>query len=245
MSGFHTTHWTAVLAAKEPGAEGLQQARLLCETYYQPVLNFIRRTVTISPFQYGSQDAGDLTHGFFIRVMQGKEFRHLERNHGRFRSYLLGAVKYFLADVREKASAQRRGGKGQLVSPSLLPETDIASAAESDARFDKDWAESLVSRAVNELRLEADRSGTGRQFDVLRHWLVGDSKESSREESAAVLGITKEYFKVQVSRLRKKFRLLVHREIAATVDSESNISAELDYLIQVLRQVCPPQKFFP
>jgi RNA polymerase sigma-70 factor (ECF subfamily) len=235
MSGFHTTHWTAVLAAKEPGPEKLQQARLLCETYYQPVLNFIRRTVAVSPFQYGSQDAGDLTHDFFIRVMQGKEFRHLERNHGRFRSYLLGAVKYFLADVREKASAQKRGGRRQPVSLAMLPETDIASAAESDARFDRDWAESLVSRAVNELRLEADRNGTDGQFNVLRHWLVGDSKESGREESAAVLGITKEHFKVQVSRLRKKFRLLIHREIAVTVDSESSITAELDYLILALR----------
>lgn len=214
------------MAAKDGGSA----LHRLCEDYYRPVLNFVRRTISHNHFQYGSRDAEDLAQDFFLRVLQGEEFRHLERNRGRFRSYLLGAVKFFLTDVREKESAQKRGAHLKPVSL----ETGIAEVTDDlDASFDRDWAETVVGRCVEQLREEWKNQSE--RFERLRPWLAGEPGETAREEVMSELGVSKEHFRVLVSRLRKQFRAAVRARIAETVDSDSEIAAELDDLIKALR----------
>lgn len=194
------------------------------------MLNFVRRTIFRNAFRYGSRDAEDLVQDFFLRVLQGEEFRHLRRDRGRFRSYLLGAVKFFLADVREKESAQKRGGSA--VTISMEDEIVEESHADLDARFDRDWAETVVARCVAELRDEWENQSD--RFERLRPWLADEPSEAVREEAMAELGVSKEHFRVLVSRLRKKFRAAVRARIAETVDDDSEVAAELDYLIRAL-----------
>ncbi len=220
---FHTTHWTTILGSRTG----------LCEAYYEPVRNFIRRTVGDNHFQYGGRNAEDLTHDFFLRVLQGEEFHRLERGKGRFRSYLLGAVKFFLADVREKSAALRRGGNKMIVA---LPDDVEDPSAELELRFDRDWAETIVSRAVTQLRQEATEAGEAERFELVKFWLSGDAVEADRDRALKTLEISKEHFKVLVSRLRKKFREKIRNQIAQTVENETEIPAELDYLIRVLRR---------
>lgn len=227
---FHTTHWTAVLAATGDDTKAKAALTVLCESYRGPVLRFIKR-------HRGKQDAEDLTHDFFLRVLQGEEFKHLRQGKGRFRSYLLGAVKFFLADQREKASAKRRGGKKRIISMNAVPDGDVeGSRAELDLRFDRDWAEAIVSRALAELRTEATDSGETARFEVLRFWLGGNVTDTDRDRALETLDVSKEHFKVLVSRLRKKFREKIRSQIAQTVGSEKEIAAELDYLVRVLRR---------
>ena len=219
-STFHTTHWTTILAAKELGdsSQTREAMRFLCETYYRPVFRFINRYVP-RPL-----DAEDLTHDFFLRILEGKEFRSLVREKGRFRSYLLGAVKFFLADFRTKNAAQKRGG----VLQQIPLDFDVADVRESvDAQFDRDWAELLVDRAVATLKEEYRQKGKEADFHTLKPWLTG---EADREEAIQTLDVSPEYFKVLVSRLRKKFREQLRRQIAQTVASEAEIDEELKEL---------------
>lgn len=230
-SHFHTTHWSVVLAAKGDDTKAKAALAVLCESYRGPVLRFIRRHCIQR--RCGNQNAEDLTHDFFLRVLQGEEFRHLRQGKGRFRSYLLGAVKFFLADQREKAAAKCRGGKVRMVSMDAEIEQP---RAQLDLRFDRDWAEAIVSRAVAELRNEATEAGETARFEVLRFWLSGNVTDADRDRALQTLDVSKEHFKVLVSRLRKKFREKIRSQIAQTVVGEEEIVDELDYLIRVLRQ---------
>ena len=219
------------MAVKKNSDEARSAVHRLCEDYYRPVLNFVRRTILHNNFQYGSWDAEDLVQDFFLRVLQGEEFRHLERHRGRFRSYLLGAVKFFLADVRDKESAQKRGGQNTTIP---LKDEIVEVSDDFDAKFDRDWAETVVARCVDQLREEAEKENQPDRFEHLRPWLAGEPGETQREETMAELCISKEHFHVLVSRLRKKFRVAVRARIAETVDSDSEVATELDYLIRAL-----------
>ena len=233
---FATTHWTMVLSALKrgenivSGTEAESAFEVLCQTYYEPVLRFIERTVSSSRRAFGHREARDITHDFFVRVLQGLEFRHLQRDRGRFRSYLLGAVKYFLADLRTSEQTQKRGGCETIIS---LEDEEIPSQnGLADTIFDRDWAETIVNNAIADLRKNAVASGSVSQFEVLRFWLTGD--HGNREQAIEQLGVSAEYFKVIVSRIRKKFRENVRNQIAQTVEHESEIGAELDHLIRSL-----------
>jgi len=226
---FPLPHWTTILAAKELGdsSQAREAMRFLCETYYRPVFRFINRYVP-RPL-----DAEDLTHDFFLRVLEGKEFRSLVREKGRFRSYLLGAVKFFLADFRTKNAAQKRGG----VLQQIPLDFDVADVRESvDAQFDRDWAELLVDRAVASLKEEYRQKGKEADFHTLKPWLTGEAnRQTDRVEAIQTLDVSPEYFKVLVSRLRKKFREQLRKQIAQTVASEAEIDEELKELTLQMR----------
>ena len=218
-----TTHWTTILAAKaENSSQAREAMKFLCETYYRPVFRFICRYIP------ETSSAEDLTHDFFLRILEGKEFRSLQRDKGRFRSYLLGAVKFFLADFRAKNIARKRGGG---IIMQIPPDFDVADLREAaDDQFDRDWAELLVDRAVASLKDEYCAKGKETAFEVLKPCLTGEVPD--REKAMRVLDVSPEYFKVLVSRLRKKFRANLCKQIAQTVADESEIDEELHELIR-------------
>lgn len=206
---------------------------LLCETYYAPVLNYIKRNTDFPATVYGVRGAEDICHDFFLRVLRGEEFKHLERGPGRFRSYLLGAVRFYLAGLREEQAAFKRGGG--MVRVALETELPQKEQKESgDAQFDHDWAVTLVSHAIAQLHQEAKKRDQVEQFDILRRWLLGAPPNENRDRAARALGVTKDHFKVLLSRTRKKFRDNIRLQIAQTVERESDIDGELDYLIEAL-----------
>ena len=103
-SAFRTTHWTQVLAARGESPEARHALRELCEAYYGPVDAFVKR------YRHDQDDSRDLTHEFFARLLEGNSLSGIDRTRGRFRSYLLGAVKHFLADQKDCTLADKRGG---------------------------------------------------------------------------------------------------------------------------------------
>jgi RNA polymerase sigma-70 factor (ECF subfamily) len=234
---FHTTRWTHVLAARGNSPEAKQALRVLCETYYAPVELFVRR------FR-GSDNSRDLTHEFFAKLLEGKSLGNLDRERGRFRSYLLGAVKHFLADLRDRDLAERRGGGHSPQSLDCPPtEADAADRGNVDISdpdglppdgfFDRQWAVALVERAIETLRLEAISEGDLERFDVLKQWLVATDTPVA-EEQVDALGLSASALKVAVHRLRKRFRQVVKARIADTVGDPAEISDELSYLISAL-----------
>jgi RNA polymerase sigma-70 factor (ECF subfamily) len=230
------TRWTLVLRAR--GESPAAQAALgdLCEAYYAPVLTFIR--------QSGCQDeaARDLTQGFFARLLVGGELDTLQQDRGRFRSFLLGAVKHFLANEYDRAQAAKRGGGQMVVSieagagTGTTTELQIPDPAGPvpDTVFDREWAQTLVERGLNALAGEFAAAGKAEQFDTLKPWLLGEVESLSQADAARRLGLTEGAAKVAIHRLRKRFRELVKAEIAQTVDGPTQVKDELRYLLEVL-----------
>lgn len=238
---FATTQWTQVLAARGQSPEAKRALRELCEAYYAPVEAFIRHA------RGGTDDARDLTHEFFTGILAGHALDNLQRGRGRFRSYLLGAVKHFLSDARDHDRAAKRGGGQSPVSlDAPVPKTDsegnsttdhqIAdpSGFPPDAFFDRHWALNLLDRVLSTMAREHERAGKTREYEAIKPWLTGDAATLSPSDAAARLGTTDGAAKVAIHRLRKRFRHLVEAEIAATVADADEVPAELDYLIQAL-----------
>ena len=239
---FRTTRWTQVIAARGASPEGRLALRELCETYYEPVAMFIRRSR--GDFPQGSHEARDLTHAFFAKLLEGHSLDHTDRTQGRFRSYLLGAVKHFLADQRDREWAAKRGGG---VSPRPLANAGTNHESHSDghepvdpqgfppdAYFDRQWGLVIVQQAMTELRAEASEAGELARFEGLQPWLVTPSGHETALQAARSLNLTEGAFKVAVHRLRKRYRQLVLERIAATVGDPSEAAEELNYLVTVL-----------
>ena len=233
-SGFHTTRWTQVLQARGDSVGAQLALSELCQAYYTPVFTFIRRRGA------NEDTARDLTQGFFVRLLARHGLANLEPGRGRFRSFLLGAVKHFLADQYDHDRAAKRGG-GQSPLPleagsdttGTLQVPDPAGPA-PDTYFDRDWAQALVGRALDALAGEQRAIGKESQYEKLKPWLVGNLESLSQAEAARELEMTEGAIKVAIHRLRQRFRELVRLEIAQTVEDPSHIQAELHYLLEVL-----------
>lgn len=237
-AAFVTTHWTRVLEARGDSPEAQAALGELCTAYYAPVLAFIQR---------GGRDehvARDLTQEFFARLLARRGLDTVERGRGRFRSFLLGAVKHFLADRHDHTSAAKRGG-GQ-TPLSLDPHTSSDTTATlqvsdpdspvSDAFFDRQWALTILDRALAALATEHQAAGKSAQFETLKPWLTGDAEKLSQAEAAQQLDLNEGALKVAIHRLRRRFRELVKAEIAQTVGTGADVQTELNYLLEVLSQ---------
>jgi RNA polymerase sigma-70 factor (ECF subfamily) len=188
---------------------------------------------------YSSVDAQDLTQSFFVRFIETGGFASADRERGRFRTYLLGAMKHFLANEWHRARSQKRGGGVTFLEwDALDPEARYAlepeQSVDPDAGFDREWALELIARAMGRLRSESEAGGKGRLFVALKGSLTGE--EPARSETAARLGMTEGAVKVAVHRLRQRYRELLRAEIAETVSDPSDIDDEMRYLVAALRK---------
>lgn len=208
----------------------------LCGAYYAPIFAFIRRNAP-------NEDAAkDLTQDFFTRLLARQGIETIDPRRGRFRSFLLGAVKHFLADRRDYDHRLKRG-TGEPLEP-LEPETDTspglqlpdATTPGPDREFDRKWALTLLDRALEALAREHQASGNARHFETLKPWLTGDSEDISQAEAAARLGMNEGAVKVAIHRLRRRFRQLIKNEIAETVSGPAQVDLELHYLLEALLQ---------
>lgn len=233
---FTPTRWTLVLRARGDSDTARQALGELCETYWSPVFRFLR-------VQGRSEDsARELTQDFFARILAGPGLGGADPSRGRFRSYLLGALKHYLADARDRALRDKRGA-GREHLPIDAPASDPTSpslriedpgAQPSDAVFDREWALTLMDRALKALQVQWDASGKGRQYERLKPWLVGGSEPLAQAEAARDLGLSEGAAKVAIHRLRKRFRELIRSELAEIVAHPGEVDAELRYLVEVL-----------
>ena len=229
ISAFHTTHWSVVLAAKGDDTAAKAALQTLCETYYSPIHRYLQRHVTAGhAWVYGGRDAADLTHDFFAQILEGRMFAQLRREGAPFRVYLLGALRHFLSQLRIRESAQKRGGSGHCAAIHSLE--DIESIVLPDeAVFDREWALAMVQRAIQTLD-PVDPS-----VKRFLPWITREMTAETRRQLAEELGMSDVAVKVSLHRLRKKFRQNIRALIAETLKDASEIDAELDYLIQVLK----------
>lgn len=224
--GFNTTHWSIVLTAKGSSKEAGEAIRELCDTYYMPVLRAVQRILANDTQRvYGGRDASDLTHDFFARILEGEAFNLLDKKNGRFRSYLLGAVKHFLSNTREKEARIKRGGNVRILS--LVDEPEDNNGID-EAIFDQDWAHMMLQKTFDSL-------GQTSETQRLLPWITCELDGQTRKKIAAELKITDVAVNVALHRLRKRFRASIRKMIAETVDNPVEIGEELDHLIRALR----------
>jgi RNA polymerase sigma-70 factor (ECF subfamily) len=231
---FVTTQWTQVLATRGDSPEARQALSDLCAAYYMPIFVMIRRATP------SEEAARDLTQEFFARLLSRAGLGQVDPERGRFRYFLLGAVKHFLADVHDKQCRLKRSGgrvpvsldAGTDSSPSL--EFADTTAPSPDLEFDREWAVTLLDRALARLSREQAEAGKGEQFPALKPWLTGDKQEVSLTDLAAKLGTSEGALRVALHRLRKRFRELVREEIGGTVKDSAHVREEMGYLLEVL-----------
>jgi RNA polymerase sigma-70 factor (ECF subfamily) len=233
---FATTQWSLVLAARTDEAQRSNARKAfeaLCRAYWYPIYAFVRHR------GYDSDEAQDLTQSFFARVIETDGLASADPRRGRFRSYLLGAIKHFLANEWHRSRTQKRGGRVSFLDLDALDPAARFALAEDrthdpDASFDREWAHETIARALARLRAESEARGRGEWFEALRGSLVGEAP--ARSATAARLGTTEGALKTAVHRLRRRYRELLRAEIAETVADADDVDREMRHLVEVLRR---------
>jgi RNA polymerase sigma factor (sigma-70 family) len=231
---FVTTHWSVVLAAGRSDTTRAHDALAhLCKAYWYPLYAYARRRGCSPP------DAQDLTQEFFARLLAGNWVAEADRHRGRFRSFLLTAMKHFMANEWHKAQAQKRGG-GQ---PILSLDDDTAEqryglepveTATPESLFERGWALTLLEGVLARLEEEYHREGKQAWMEAMRPALTTDRGALDYAELAHKLGMTETAARVAVHRLRQRYRQLIRAEVASTVASPEEVEAEMHYLFQAL-----------
>lgn len=234
-SRFATTHWSVVLAAgRETSAQAHQALTTLCETYWYPLYAYVRRR------GYSAEDARDLTQGFFAALLEKGYVRAADRERGRFRSFLLVALKRFVSMEWDKAHAQKRGG---MQTPISLDARDgerryaLEPAHEwtPEKVYQRRWALTLLHQVLARLESSYADAGKASLFDHLRPFLSGATGAPSHSQVASELGMTEGAVKVAVHRLRRRYRELLRSEVAQTVADPEEVRDELRLLLAALR----------
>lgn len=227
-SSFHDTRWTLVSRSRGSDTQAAAALSELCEAYYAPVVAFLRR-------QGREEDAArELAHDFFAKLLAGGAIEGARPERGRFRSYLLGALKHFAADQRDKTLASKRGGG--LEHAEMDDEMPDSTMEMPDAEFDRQWALTLLARSLSRLESEMAAEGKTAHFEALKPWLSAEADSTPQAVAAEKLGLSIEAVKVAVHRLRKRFREAVKTEIAHTVSDAADVGEELDALMMALRK---------
>ena len=231
---FATTHWSVVLEAQSQSPAAQEALEKLCRTYWRPVYSFIRRQGA------GPEEAEDLTQGFFALLLERRDLETVRREKGRLRSYLLVSLKNFLTNERYRAMAIKRGEGRRLVPLDALGDregadlapTDILSA---DQIYERRWALTVLEEVLMRLGDEYRSAGNAELFERLKKLLTDEPDRPLQAEIADEFGMTENAVKQAFHRLRRRYRELLHEEIAHTVIVPGDIEDELRHLVAVLR----------
>ena len=240
---FASTHWSVVLTAAQSEASPRQaEAALaeLCQVYWAPLYTYVRRR------GHDPHDAQDLTQGFFTHLIEHRIYERTHPSQGKFRSFLLAAMKNFLAKARERRQALKRGGAG---APLLLLEPVAREAenyyqsqpaatdpaADADRCFERSWAQAVVDAAMAQVSQAYADEGKQTLFSCLRPFIGGDTEAlPTYDQMAVTLEMPVSTVRSHVTRLRGRYRDALHTEVRRTVDTESAVREELSTLLRVL-----------
>ena len=231
---FVTTHWSVVMAAGRGDSTRARAAlEKLCKNYWYPLYAFVRR------LGHSAHDAEDLVQSFFAVCLEKNYLGAADETKGRFRSFLLLALKRFLANEWDKSQALKRGGAQITISlDTLIAEQryalEPAEPLTADKLFERRWALTLLDQVVFRLRDEHSAAGKSEQFEQLKECITAAGRGTPYAELATRLGTSEGAIKVMVHRLRRRYRELLEAEIANTVSSPEEIEAERRHLLAAL-----------
>ena len=231
---FRTTHWSQVLlAGQSDSAQAREALAKLCQRYWYPLYVFVRRQ------GQGPEDAQDLVQGFFARLLEKHFLKDADPEKGKFRSFLLIALKRFMANEWDRANRLKRGGGYRVISldeqdTEARYQTEPADETSPERAYERQWAITVLEQVLDRLENEFLTAGKSRLFNELKVYLSGESSRSSYLEIGGRLGMTVAAVKVAVHRLRERYRELLRMEIANTVASPEAIDDEIRDLFSAL-----------
>jgi len=230
---FATTHWSVVLEAQSESPAAQEALEKLCRTYWRPIYAFLRRQ------GFGPEEAEDTTQGFFAQLLERRSLNAVRKEKGRLRSYLLGALKYFLADEQRRAMAIKRGKRQRIIPLEDLRaderiEMEPADPVTAEMIYERRWALTVLEQVLHRLKNEYRAAGNAALFDSLKQLLPDEPGAPSQAETAAQLGMTENAVRQAFYRFRQRYQSLLREEIAHTVATPGDIEDELRHLIAVV-----------
>ena len=231
---FTTTNWSVVLEAQTESPTAQEALEKLCRIYWPPIYSFVQTRGV------NSEEAKDVTQEFFADLLEHKNLTAVRKEKGRFRSYLLGALKYFLADEHRRAMAIKRGRGQRLVpleelSGDQRTEMEPADSITAEQIYDRRWASTLLERVLGLLKKEYVSAGNAVLFDCLKQLLPDEPGSPSQADIAGKLGMTSNAVRQAFHRFRQRYQLLLREEIAHTVATPGDVEDELRHLIAAVR----------
>lgn len=234
-AAFQTTRWSVVLAAqgKSSGEDAFSSLEALCRQYWPPLYAYVRHR------GHAAHDAQDLTQAFFARLLEKDWLTAADRESGRFRSFLLMALKRFLANEWDHSRAQKRGGGAEWISldaveaESLYARSDIA-ALPAESLYEKRWALTLLETVMRRLREEQEHAGRLGEYETLKPCLTAERGTIPYEELALALKMEPASARSAVHRLRKRFREIFREEVAGTVAHPGDVEDEMRAVVAAL-----------
>lgn len=230
---FLTTRWSLVVAAGAASPAAEQALAFLCRSYWYPLFAFLRRQ------GYNFAEAEDLTQGFFTALLEKEFLKDVERERGRFRSFLLAALKHYTAKQHRAARTQKRGGQHAVHSFDCSEgetryQQEPFHETTPEALFDHDWAQAVIRRVLEALAADQADPAKAALFGELRGYLDG-SNQTAYRDVAERFGMTEGAVKVAVHRLRQRFGTLLRQEIGHTVAEAGEVEDEINSLLKALR----------
>ena len=232
-AAFTTTQWSVVLEAQGESPAAQEALEKLCRTYWRPIFAFLRREGR------PAAEAEDITQGFFAQLLERRSLDAARKEKGRLRSYLLGALKYFLADEQRRAMAIKRGSGLRPIPLEELRADERIEIEPSDPMtaemiYERRWALTVLERVLSRLKEEYLAAHNAALFDSLKQLLPDEPGSPSQAEIAARLGMTENAVRQAFYRFRQRYQALLREEIANTVATPGDIEDELRHLIAVL-----------
>jgi RNA polymerase sigma factor (sigma-70 family) len=232
-AAFATTHWSVVLEAQGESPAAQQALEKLCRIYWRPIYSFVRRQGV------AREEAEDITQGFFAQILERRSLDAVRKEKGRLRSFLLGGVKYFLADEQRRPMAIKRGSGLRPIPLEELRadermEMEPAHQMTAEMIYERRWALTVLEQALSRLKDEYCRAGNAALFDSLKQLLPDEPGAPSQAEIAARLGMTDNAVRQAFYRFRQRYQSLLREEIAHTVATPGDIEDELRHLIAVV-----------
>ena len=221
-------------AGTDSSPEARRALEELCRCYWYPLYAYARRR------GQGPEDAEDLVQGFFARLIEQHLLKGLQREGGRFRSFLLTCFIRFMNDARDHARRIKRGGGQEVFSlDAQLAEgryqLEPADVLDPEKIFERRWALTVLETVLARLRAELESEGKGPLFQHLQALVVGETGAARQKEVAARLGLSEGTLAVTVHRLRQRYRGLLREEIAQTVSRPEEVEGEIRHLQALLR----------
>ena len=228
---FQTTHWSVILEAAGGGSDVALES--LCRVYWFPLYAFVRRQ------GYEACDAQDLTQGFFELFLAKHYLKDVDRDKGRFRSFLLASLKHFLANEWKKAGRQKRGGGLEIISFDAVAaekryQLEPADPAVAENVYDRRWASAVLESVLTKLRAEFVQSGKEDRFPELSGLIFQEPSPGEYAQLAAQWKVTESGVRSSVQRIRQRYATLFREEIARTVSDPRDVDGEIAHLLAAL-----------
>lgn len=234
-SEFPITHWTLLCQAGDAlSPDHLAALEVMCRRYWSPVLSFCRQR------GLAREDAEDAVQGFFAQFLSRKSVSRADPTKGRFRTFLLACLKNYLADEHDKAKTVKRGGGTEFIPLEVMAEQSAFEPVDEgdspELVYDRRWARALVDGVLAQLRVEFENEGQARLFALLNADERGaDGAPLRNAEIGVLLGMNDDAVKYQARLLKQRFQTLLRVEIGKTVESATEVDAELNHLLRLLR----------